>query len=42
MVINAPRKARGTAVPAIEAANDPFKAMAAVGAMMAMERAAAS
>lgn len=42
MVIKAPKNANGTAVPAIEAANEPFYAIAAVGAIMAMDSAAAS
>ena len=42
MVMTAPRKARATAVPVIEAAREPFRAIAAVGAMMPTDRAMAS
>src|ERR1700680_3293606 len=42
IVITAPRKASATAVPVIEAASEPLRAMAAVGAMMPTDRAMAS
>src|ERR1700694_4588191 len=42
MVMTAPRKASATAVPVIDAASEPLRAMAAVGAMMPTESAIAS